>query len=136
MGEITATPVAGNRVQQAIGTTTQTTDGRTREETNRDTKITASETPVDLIIITRDLTITIEDFAKTLITITNATGTTTHHERGPQYKTIMRIVIDQHPPPNNQPQEILCATIAIREDILLENVGQIWLVSHDPSRRN
>ncbi len=129
VGEITATPVAGNRVQQAIGTTTQATDGHTREETNRDIKITASETPADLIIITRDLTITIEDFAQTLITVTNATGTTAHHERGPQYKTITHIVIDQHPLTSNQPQEILCAITAIKEGISLENVGRIWLVS-------
>jgi hypothetical protein len=129
VGEITATPVAGNRVQQAIGTTTQATEGHTQVETNRDSKITVSETPVDLIIITRDLTITIEDFNQTLITITNATGTTAHRERGPQYKTITHIVTDQHPLTSNQPQEILCAITATREGISLENVERIWLVS-------
>jgi Icc-related predicted phosphoesterase len=122
--EITATPVAGNKVQPAIGITTQaTTDVHTREETNRDTKITATETHADLIIIIRDL------IAQTLITATNATGTTTHHNRGPQYKTITHIVIDQHPPISSQPREILYATIAIRENTSLENAGQIWLVS-------
>jgi len=99
VGEITATPVAGNRVQQAIGITTHaTTDVHTRVETNRDTKITASETPADLIIITRDLIIITEDFAQTLVTATNATGTTAHHERGPQCETLTHIVIDQQRP--------------------------------------
>jgi hypothetical protein len=96
--EITATPVAGNKVQPAIGITTQaTTDVHTREETNRDTKITATETPADLIIIIRDLII----ITQTIITATNATGTTAHHKRGPQYKTITHIVKDQHPPTSN-----------------------------------
>jgi hypothetical protein len=109
--EIKATPVAGNRVQPA------------REDTNRDTKITATLTPADLIIITRD------SIDQTLITAINAIGTTTHHNPGPQYKTITHIVIDQHPLTSNQPQEILCAITAIKEGISLENVGRIWLVS-------
>jgi hypothetical protein len=105
------TTVAGNRVQPA------------REDTNRDTKITATLTPADLIIITRD------SIDQTLITATNEIGTTTHHNPGPQYKTITHIVIDQHPLTSNQPRGILCAITVIKEGISLENVGRIWLVS-------
>lgn len=67
--ETTVTLVAENKVHQAIGVAIHVaTDVHTREETSRDTKITALENPINLITITTDLSIEDSTLDKTTVT--------------------------------------------------------------------